>query len=294
MTQDHDAASSALREPLEELARFAFDAAPRLCRPDHGCAPYHRAWSMIRLLTKGGALPGGLDYFAPRLKQAARDGHCRVLLSGAADTGLAAMVLEASRQVGVAAQIVLADRCATTLEQNRRYAERLGQRFELHQTDLAALNCDPVDVVLTHSVLHFSPPQARGDIIRSWARILRPGGVLTGLQRFGAGGIARDPESAAESAALLETAALAYGFDPAFAAEVRGAGMDFWSKRHTYPAMEASAFRQLLLDTGFEVLDLAALAAPVTASPANLLGRGRMHPQHMFTARKAGPGQAAA
>ena len=275
-----------LSEPLEELARFAFESAPHLCRAEHGCAPYHRAWSMVRLLLKSGALPAGAEYFRPWLQAATRDGRCRVLLSGAADTGLAAMVLQTMRAARIRAEIVLADRCATTLEQNRRFADRIGARFELHQTDLASLACAPVDVVLTHSFLNFLPPDARPGLVATWARTLRPGGVLVGLQRFGATGRDRDPGRIAADAERLEIAAVSQGFPPEDAARVRQAAEDFWAARLTFPGIEADAFVQLLRNAGLELLDRTSLALAATASPMRARDEDRSRPQDVFAARK--------
>lgn len=288
MTVQPDPDFSSISEPLEELAQFSLCAAPKLCRPEHGCAPYHRAWSMIRLLSKDAALPAGSAYFAPWLRHAASGGTCRVLLSGAADTGLAAMVLQALQPTGIVAEIVLADRCATTLEQNRRFAEHTGHRFELHHTDLNLLECNPVDVVLTHSFLNFIPPEAKPGLFASWARLLRPGGHLVGLQRFGQSGLQQDAGRITADADKLETSALARGWTADQAAEIKRAGADFWAAKLTFAAMEAETFQHLLKGAGFEVLDMTSLAKTATTSPVSLLHGATVRPQDMFAARRTG------
>lgn len=293
MTLTDQSATVAPSEPLEGLARFAFEAAPRLCDPAHGCAPYHRAWSMIRLLMKGGALPAGEEFFAPRLVAAARGGVCRVLLSGAADTGLAALVLRALGAAGVRPQIVLADRCATTLEQNRRFAAQIGARFEVHHGDLAGLDCAPVDAVVMHSILHFIPPEARASVVASWARVLRPGGELMGFQRLSGAARSRDPAGIATSAAGLEAAALAYGFDPAEAAQIRLAGAAFWAARLTHAPSDPEAFRGLLARAGFDLMEIVTPDAAQTGSPVHLAGQSGPGPQSLFAARRRGLDQPA-
>ncbi|MBC7604047.1 MAG: hypothetical protein H7255_15480, partial [Ramlibacter sp.] len=144
-------------EPLDRLARFSWDWAPSLCNPAHGCLDYHRSWSLVRLLELGGALPAGLEFFTRELAEIARGPSRRVLVSGGADTGLAAMTIAAFRAEGCDPDLVFVDRCATTARQNALLAAHLGLAMEVQVRDAAEVCCDPVDAVVAHSFLHLLP-----------------------------------------------------------------------------------------------------------------------------------------
>src|SRR5690606_6725054 len=112
-------------EPMQALAQFSYDWAPLLCGRDSACENYHRAWSMVRVLETGGALRAGGACFQRELERIYKNGGRRILICGAADTGLLAIVVRVMRGVGCEKCIVLVDRCQTALEQNRLYARYL-------------------------------------------------------------------------------------------------------------------------------------------------------------------------
>jgi len=170
-------ATVSVDEPLEMLARFAFDWADTLCRST-ACANYHRGWSVVRAWTAGAGLPAGIIDFLPAMMRRARDGRIRVLLSGAADTGLAAALLACLRPVGIEPSIVLVDRCQTPLMQNNLFARHAGFPLETIEGLVADLTIAPVDVVLSHSFLGFVAPGERARTVAAWARNLRPGGAV--------------------------------------------------------------------------------------------------------------------
>ena len=66
------------KEPLQSLSRFSFDWANTLCDPEHGCAPYHRMWSFIRLLESGGALPNGQTFFGNAINIYSQNGKVHI------------------------------------------------------------------------------------------------------------------------------------------------------------------------------------------------------------------------
>jgi SAM-dependent methyltransferase len=283
------AATPAIDEPLERLARFAFDWADTLCDPDHGCGPYHRAWSMIRLLTKNSALPAGGAFIADGLQRAASGGRCRVLLAGAADTGLVALVLNAFRAREIEPEIVLADRCATTIEQNRLFARHLGMRFELHRCDISALTCRPVDAVVMHSFLNFLPVPARQAMIDALARALRPGGLLIAHQRLDLGRRKHDPQPIKENRALLESAARARGYPDPLARAIGAAGADFWSNTFAHAPAPEAEFLVLLANAGFNLISLSRPLAAATNSPLFIAGQSRETPQAAILAERMPP-----
>ncbi|MER9319215.1 class I SAM-dependent methyltransferase [Mesorhizobium sp. M0659] len=221
-------------EPLTQLARFSFDWAEVLCDPSHGCMPYHRTWSMIRLLESKGAKPAGGGFFGRELAAVAQEGRCRILLSGAADTGLAAMVLGQTRPVGIEPEFVLIDRCETTVEQNRLFARSAGFALETHRADIRGCDCAPVQAVVAHSALNFFDRSARQQVVDSWARSLKPGGRLLLSQRLlSEKDQPRGPRGSAEIGRRLSTiekAAVAAHFPAAAVAELKTAVEALWGE----------------------------------------------------------------
>ena len=171
-------------EPLLELGRFAYEMADQLCDAGAGCVDYHRVWSMVRLMESDGALPAGQEFFDAELPKAARDGEARVILSGAADTGLMALAVNACHLAGIKPRIVMTDRCRTPLAQGEIFANQIGVDFQSVQTDIIDLSVPPADAILAHSFLAFIPHQARADVFASWARNLRTGGRVLMSQRL--------------------------------------------------------------------------------------------------------------
>jgi len=165
-------------EPLDRLARFSWDWAPLLCDPDHGCCDYHRCWSSVRLFQKGGALPAGMEFFTQELSSLVEMGNRRILISGAADTGLMALICTIFKELNATPEIVMVDRCRTTVTQNRVMASYLGLEADIRQADITTFDCDPVNAVIAHSFLGFFPEPARQKVIQTWGRVLSPGGKV--------------------------------------------------------------------------------------------------------------------
>jgi SAM-dependent methyltransferase len=245
-------------EPLDRLARFAWDWAPSLCDPSHGCQDYHRAWSLVRLLELGGAMPAGVPFFQRELGTLARAGRRRVLVSGGADTGLMAVVVSAFRAVDVVPEIVFADRCETTCMQNRLFARHLGLDAEIRRCDIVEIDCAPVDAVVAHSFLPFFEGAMRQRVIEAWARVARPGAVVLISNAIGTDESRwtqdRDPEKIEARRQTLEQQAVAAGWDVSTAAKAAETAARFWrSSRVRPPALTEANLRAGLERAGFEV-----------------------------------------
>jgi SAM-dependent methyltransferase len=170
-------------EPLSDLAWFAFDAAPQLCHADHGCLPYHRLWSLVRLVELGGQLPRGLDFFADGLAPvAAETGTVRVLVAGSADTGVPALVASAAHRAGLRPVLHVADRCGTPLAQIDRFAAQSGLEITTSQGNIADLAGGAFDAAVTHNVMGFNSPEGRRAFLAAIGRCLRPGGRLLSIE----------------------------------------------------------------------------------------------------------------
>lgn len=194
-------ANAGVVEPLEALGRFAWDWAEILCDKTHGCADYHRMWTLVRLLESDGALPAGSAFFDAELPKAARDGTARVLVSGGADTGLMTLAVNACARADVTPEIVMMDRCETPITQCRLFARQIGVAFDGFKGTLDTLDIVPVDAIVAHSFLAFIPQEARPALFQAWSRHLRPGGRVLMSQRLLAPGAVYDRERPADKIA---------------------------------------------------------------------------------------------
>lgn len=165
-------------EPINELARLAWDAAPNMCRPDHGCTDYHRSWGLVRLLLGNGRAPSGETFFQRELAKIGQQGGRRILVSGGADSGLLTIVLKACRTAGFEPDIIFADQCRTTCELNTRMAMHAQAKVHVVEGDICELEIAPVDAVVAHSFLHFFEGQKRQAVLDAWYRNCKSGGKI--------------------------------------------------------------------------------------------------------------------
>jgi SAM-dependent methyltransferase len=159
-------------EDLRQLAADASTIAQRRCG---ACRNFHFLWPYLRLAKSSG---GDVDevLFRAALEHLL-SGHGRtVLIAGAADTGVLAVV---ARAAGSGPDIIVVDRCETPLELCRRFAERWSLPVETMHMDLMALDVTAAaDIVVAHSLLQFIPADRRVDVLSRLCRALRPDGRL--------------------------------------------------------------------------------------------------------------------
>ncbi|HVZ43457.1 MAG TPA: class I SAM-dependent methyltransferase [Ramlibacter sp.] len=248
-------------EPLERLARFAWDWAPALCDPAHGCLDYHRSWSLVRLLELGGAVPSGSAFFQREIAALAREGGRRVLISGGADTGVTSLVVDAFRAAQAEPDLVFVDRCRTPCWQNRLFARERGSGWEVLNMDAQDIDCAPVDAVVAHSFLHLLDARVRTGVLAAWARVVKPGGRVLLSCALSAGEDdwvrTKDAELIGERRMSLERAAGAAGFAPAQAREIAAAAARFWATSPGRPpALTRENVRASLQNAGFELVSI--------------------------------------
>ncbi|HXP30298.1 MAG TPA: class I SAM-dependent methyltransferase [Stellaceae bacterium] len=159
-------------EDLPALAAEAYALAGRFCG---ACRDYHALWPYRRITlmhcettTDQGAVGAALAELMAR-------GGQRVLIAGAADSGVLATVARAAG--GQAGEIRVVDRCETPLELCRRFARRWSLPLETARADLLRLEItNPVDIVYANSIIPAFPPARRLDLFARIARALQPGG----------------------------------------------------------------------------------------------------------------------
>lgn len=214
-------------DPAEDLVgntRLALARAPALCRaaPGHeACDWYHGFYPLLRLVGAAATPERHAGFYARALRPLARHGDFdRVLIPGAADSGMLRSVVSIHRAAGAQARIRVLDRCETPLTLCQDFARRCGGRIETQVFDLlggvspgATRAADRrFDVACTHSLLAFFPPSLRRQGIEACRAWLRPGGRLVTTARI-------DP-AASEAGTRFGPAAA-----PAFAARIRDAAV---------------------------------------------------------------------
>jgi 2-polyprenyl-3-methyl-5-hydroxy-6-metoxy-1,4-benzoquinol methylase len=133
-------------EHLSELAAQAYQLSDQLCG---SCRDLHALWPYIRLSRSS----TGVEVEDSKLTQGLRnlivEGRRDVLIAGAADTGLLALVARAGIDCGV--NIVVLDICETPLELCRHFAKQWSLPIQTVRQDLRELDArQQFDLVLMH------------------------------------------------------------------------------------------------------------------------------------------------
>ena len=163
---------------LKTLAKFAFDNAPQLCDPEHGCTDYHRVWGIARL-SRGAAEPAGASFFHESINEYETINKTpQILICGGADHGVAQMINEACMHAGVSPEILFVDRCATPVQLNDMYAQNEGIALWAKQGNLVDVEVPKMDIIVVHSFLSFLSLEERARIFKRWAQQLKDGGIL--------------------------------------------------------------------------------------------------------------------
>ena len=267
---------SRLKEPLDSLALFSWQHAPQLCDTAHGCTDYHRSWSLVRRVDLGGQPPAGRAFFAHWLAKLDASGRRRILVSGGADAGLTAMVLDIFHGLRTLPELSFVDQCETPVQQNRMLADHHGIRMSVQRGNILEFSAEPFDAILAHSFLYFFSEQARAALFRHWFDLLAPGGVLL-LSNVvhpdpQAERPARDPDQVQSRARLMGQQLSKLGWSPAACEEAAETLTRFWMtpvSKPPYPTKEGA--ERLARDAGFEVMS--SVNVPVSSEnggPLNL------------------------
>lgn len=251
----------------------------------------------MRLFDQGGGSPQGWGFLKRHL-QDLRGDRRRVLISGSADTGLMAIIL--STFVDPASlRIVLADRCETTLQQNLLFARHLGHEVEVHPGDIRSLTCESVDAIVGHSFLNYFDDVQRPELMASWMRALRPGGVLLLSNRLSrsAAHAPPDPTDAATTQdaseaqsrrlAALRSSAASHGWSEHDCDRLVDAALAFWAIPSRKPVLE-EAVRLALTRAGFDQIRIDFPPADGACPGPRPLGRSR-GPRAEILARRPAP-----
>jgi SAM-dependent methyltransferase len=164
-------------EDLAQLAAAQYRVADQFCTT---CRNFHALWPYRRIARLCGAAEAGGSDIETILAEIFRGGRRKVLIAGAADTGLLALTARAGagRDIGV----VIMDRCRTPLELCRQFARRWSINAETRHQDLTTFDdSGAFDVIFANSILQFIAPERRVDFLSRLSRALRPNGRLVNV-----------------------------------------------------------------------------------------------------------------
>ena len=173
-------------EPLELSAPLARQLASRLCRKNpetrESCEWEHGFWQYLRILGLVPAPKRQADFYREAFEQLVdSSSRPRILISGAADYGMLALVIGLFRERGIEPQVTVVDICETPLALNRWFAQRESIEIQTHCSDLLSYTSDvPFDLICTHGFFCYFSPAQRPVLLANWYTLLRPGGgVIT-------------------------------------------------------------------------------------------------------------------
>jgi hypothetical protein len=132
-----------------------------------------------------GGISGDADYFVDALRDVARRGATRVLISGTAEYAMLAILLHAYRVEGVQPRVTVTDICETPLAICRWYADRHDVAIQTQSCDILNERVDDeFDLIVTHAFLGWFCDADRRRIVAQWHAMLRSGGFVLTSQRI--------------------------------------------------------------------------------------------------------------
>jgi hypothetical protein len=170
-------------EPLAASAPVARHVARSAC--DERCAAYHGLVQYLRLIGAVAAPDRHARFYRDALGGAASDGARDVLVAAAADYGMVAQVLDAFAAAGAQPRMTVIDRCPTPLLLSTWYAAARGATIATAVADVCRYApSEPVDIVVTDSLLTLLGPVGREHALTAWHAALRPGGRVVTTMRL--------------------------------------------------------------------------------------------------------------
>jgi hypothetical protein len=161
-------------EDLPRIAAEAYELSARLCGD---CRNQHALWSYLRLSRASTGAEKQDSKLEAELRDFFSGGRSDVLIAGAQDTGLLALVARAG--AGCRLNITVLDICGTPLELCRKLADGWSLPIATLRQDLFDLDTErQFDVVLMHGTLNFIAADRHSQVLRRIQRAMRPRGRL--------------------------------------------------------------------------------------------------------------------
>ena len=234
-----------LEEPLAESAPVAEELAEKRCLigPDGiSCAWNHGFWQYLRLLELVLSPSSRVAFYREAFARVQRPSP-RILISGASDYSMLAVVLAAFRDRKMQPRVTVIDVCETPLALSRWYAERVSASIEVHAIDVRDYDSqEPFDAVCSDGFFGRFRQDERPTVVARWKALLRPSGIAVTLNRV-RGGADNGPiafnaaQQQAFSEAVRRAAAACAGLEAQADALAERAAL--YAERHfTYPVSQ--------------------------------------------------------
>ena len=170
---------------LLDAALTVPQVAQRLCKRDmreqDGCEWYHRAWPYLRLAGVC-SNPGWHEkFYRDTLSDAYAHSRERIMICGAADFSMLALVTD-TFQDSRPCHVSVLDACRTPLWACVQYASQIKIRIGVIHSDIrtAQLRAGQVSVIVTDSFLTQFDANTVDQVVRKWHEVLAPkGSVIT-------------------------------------------------------------------------------------------------------------------
>ncbi|KAA3623673.1 MAG: class I SAM-dependent methyltransferase [Proteobacteria bacterium] len=149
------------------------------------CAWYHGVWQYFSLLNLVSTPWDQFEFYDAEIRHLPRRGKpLRILVSGAADHAMLAVVSTALCDRAPHAKFTVVDVCPTPLLANRRFAKKTGLSVETVRADIVAYG-EPstFDAIFSHSFLGNFDEENRPRLIEAWHRLLKPRGRVIMINR---------------------------------------------------------------------------------------------------------------
>lgn len=248
------------------------DVGAHLCDPN--CRAYHRAWGYLRLYGVLPAVGRDHDVLLSTFRAQIRAGRRRVLVSGAADAGILAYLIESFRAEGTSGRIAVIDRCPTPLAANTWYAAQNDWSIDIWCGSIQDYVGSGFDLVVSHNFLNSIAVEDRPAVCASWHNALEPGGqaVLIGDIKPDEGAFGRrfDPDQVKELVDdILRAQAGSDDRDLISPDDLESIVTAFAETRQSYKLRSQSEFIDPIEAAGLRILETEDIDASLPASLAS-------------------------
>ena len=152
------------------------------------CDWYHGTWQYLRLLNMV-ATPPWYTFYNETLSGILRKKpDANILISAAADFGMAATLIDAIETAGTKPTVALYDICNTPLLATQWYAQRKGIKIECVRDNIITSPNMPLhsyDLIVTDEFLTVLKAEYKPSILKRWKELLKPGGQVVTTAMIG-------------------------------------------------------------------------------------------------------------
>ena len=272
-------------EGLISSLRFdAIDLAKQHCGQDDGnpsCAHYHGIRFLLHYLGARAILNTQYAVFYTHLQNRFQSDNCfqnspTVLISGAADFVIPALVSSALKDLGLHAKLTILDRCQTPLVLCQKAARKFGFDWCYQQSGILEYRTDQhFDLICSDRFLGHLAAETRLDLLNKWATLLTTvGTVLTTVSIRPQGQV-----SHTESNSLVDRLqSLDDHFDPGnrySPQELADMVVTYSRNRSAYPILNQQAILSLFESSQLEIASINRLSKfdslPIKKDPYKLI-----------------------